>query len=289
MMSALVLSSLLFGCTSSSQPPPSVSVSGVQPAATEVTIRRTDFQIRYVLDGTSVESRSIPLISNRELSFVPAPTLANVADQRVRAGQVLGRSVVDPAVRETLSARGPGSSVDAAELSQLRALRGRVVAPADGVLRLVTGEPVIESSGVDAVVDLLPIQYLRYRSLRFSGRAFVETVLGARAVPCIAIWISLGDGGASTYTLHCRLPGYVETAAGLPTRLTLTSARWRDVVVVPNVYIRYDRAAGSYFIVATVDGEKRKILVSVGPTDGVARVVTSAVPVGATLLAPEGG
>jgi hypothetical protein len=243
-----------------------------------------DLQVRYVLEGISEESAAVQVLWNPELVFVPAVR----PGEGVQAGQVLGRSTIAPGLRRTLESAAGTSSIDASELAQLRSLERRVVAPIDGVLTLEDGRPVIRASGIDVVTELLPLQYLRYRSIPFSGRASIETIIGQRSVPCTALWVRISGGGAP-YELHCRLPAYVETAAGLRARIVLTSRTYRDVVVVPNLSIGYDRKRDGYYVNIVEDGVVRKIPITVGITDGVVRVVTSDLPVGAELAPPSDG
>ena len=157
-------------------------------------------------------------------SVAPVPS-------RVVAGEEVGRTVVDPRVRMALEAGAPTSSLDAGELAQLRALRGPIVAPVSGLFRVEKGQPFVRDPGVDVVVDLLPIQYLRYQSLEFSGWASIETLVGERRVACAAVWVQPSAGKTAgvdvPYELHCRLPSYVETAAGLRSSLELRFCRLR--------------------------------------------------------------
>ena len=153
------------------------------------------------------------------------------------------------------------------------------------------GQPFVRDPGVDVVVDLLPIQYLRYQSLEFSGWASIETLVGERRVACAAVWVQPSAGKTAgvdvPYELHCRLPSYVETAAGLRSSLELRSAVYADVVVIPNIYVGYDPSTDGYYIRVIQDGEVLSLPITVGVTDGVVRVVTSDVPEGATLVRPN--
>ncbi len=260
-----------------------------EPADEKVVIRRDDFQIVYRLEGISQNSSFVGLMSNPNLSLARAPGL----DSTVSAGTTVGRAVVDGQVSQALQAGAATSTLDKAQLEQLRRLEGPVSAPVGGVLAVRSGLPIVRTPGVDIVVPLTPIQFLRYQSLRFTGRATIETVIGERQVPCEAVWIeptalgSTASGFESASELHCRLPRYVETAAGLRAQITLASERYRNVVLVPNVFVGYDKATDGYFVNVIEGGRTKRIPVVVGVTDGGVRVITSKGPLGAELAPPR--
>lgn len=268
------------GATGPSGPTP----TGTPGASDVAVVRRVDLRIRYVLEGTSQESPVVRVLWNPQLAFVPSID----PGEEVRAGEVLGRARIAPDLRRTIAARAPTSAIDASTLSQLRNLQGRVLAPIDGIFALEDGRPLIRAQGIDVVSALLPLQYLRYRSIPFSGRASIETVIGQRWVPCAALWAE-GSGGGTPYELHCRLPTYAETGAGLRARVVLSSKTYHDVVVVPNYFVGYDRRHDGYYVNIVEADRVRKVSITVGITDGVVRVVTSDLPVGATLAPPSDG
>lgn len=279
---------VICGCTSPGRVAVSPKGTGSPATQPQAVIRRTDFQITYVLQGESETGAVVDLMSDPQLAFVPeVPTGSKVAQ-----GRRVGRAIVDPGVQAALQAGARASSLDRGELTQLRVLQGPVAAAVSGVFSIVAGRPVIQDPGVDVVVGLLPIQYLRYQSIPFSGQASIETLVGNRQVPCAAVWVqsagSSSAGSDAPYELHCRLPGFVETAAGLTAQVTLHSTLYRNVVVVPNIYVGYDQATDGYFINVIAGGKKEKLPITVGVTDGVVRVVTSSVPVGAVLVLPQG-
>lgn len=264
------------------------------PSGASVTVRRTDFQVVYRLEGVSEVSDVVGLSSNRQLVVVPS--LPN--QSTVEAGQTVGTIRVAPDVAAALTASEGSSRIDKGRLAQLRSLAGPVVAPVSGLLRVTPGSTVVEAPGIDVVVGLTPLQDLRYQSLQFSGRAVIETVVGQREVPCEAVWIArpeVSQTQADNSTdvadvasdLHCRLPRYVETAPRLRARVVLESEHHRDAVVVPNVYVGYDPASDGYYITVMRDGRRSTVDVTVGPTDGVVRVITSPAPVGAVLVPIE--
>jgi hypothetical protein len=272
------LLALLVSCTGEggSGHPSGPGVTGPEPTPeAEAVVRRTDLRMRFVLEGVSEESSAVEPVWNPALVFVPALP----SGTRVRAGEAIGRSRIAPGIRQGLVA---------GELAQLRSLQGQIRSPVDGLLTLEDGRPVIRARGIDVVVPLLPIQYLRYRSVPFSGQATIETIVGQRSVPCTALWVAVAAGQAP-YQLHCRLPSSVETAAGLRAQVVLTSQTFRDVLVVPNIYVGYDHAHDGYYVRILEGGRERRVPITVGITDGVVRVVTSDLPVGATLLPPSDG
>lgn len=234
-----------------------------------------------MLDGLSENGSAVRLLSNNQLAFVPSVPLGS----RVARGQEVGRTRINPDVRAALESGAAASRLDRGQLAHLRTLVGPVIAPISGVLGNSAEGPIVRAPGVDVVVDLLPIQYLRYQALAFSGRASIETIIGQRVVACAAVWVQPGSGSA--YALRCRLPSYVETAAGLRAQVMLRSERFENVVVVPNLFVEYVEAIDGYAINVVVDGEERRVPITVGATNGVVRIVTSKVPIGAELVPPD--
>jgi hypothetical protein len=253
-----------------------------------VAVRQADFQITYKLDGVSATSRSVGLLSNQDLRFVPRVD----AGTTVSRGQTIGTAAIDAGVKAALEAGAPHSSIDMGLLERLRGLEGLIAAPVAGVLTLDGVRPVVSSPGIDVVVPLTPIQDLRYQSLRFVGEASIETIVGERTVVCEAIWTQAPQGDeesedgppAESAELHCRLPNHIETAAGLRARITLTSELIPEAVVVPDAFIGYDETTDGYFITVLEDAQNVVVPVVVGATDGVVRVITSDVPIGAKLV-----
>ncbi len=130
-------------------------------------------------------------------------------------------------------------------------------------------------------MPLAPLQELRYRGLTFVGEASVETVLGQRRTSCTAVWVEsskadpAASGEGSRSTVHCRLPGDVESVPGLPVTLTLTSPELTGVVALPSIYVGLD-SGGNNYVVRVKDGTgwtSRPVVV--GVTDGVRRVIVS--------------
>lgn len=291
---------LLTSCTTGSddEAPPSGSPSAQASVATAdesaVRVRRADFAVTYRLDGTSVASEAVGLSSHPQLRLDASVPSGSTVER----GQRVGTLQVDPEVAALLQVSAEHSSIDAGRLAQLRAMQGPADAPVSGVLK--TAPPaVVEAPGVDVAVGLTPVQTLRYQALQFTGRAVVETVMGSREVPCTAVWVSdptvapqpsadpADTGSEQVSTLHCRLPRQVETAAGLRARLILTSRALPDVLVVPNLFIGYAAERDSYYVTVRERGRTRTLDVTVGPTGGVLRVITSPLPVGPPLVMPR--
>jgi len=227
------------------------------------------------------------LMSHPQLAFVTSVPL----DSAVTEGETVGAAVVNPAVEAALEAGSATSNVDQGLLAQLRSLEGPVLSPVSGVLGSEGDLPIVLSPGIDVVIGLTPIQDLRLQSLRFTGQAVVETIVGQQKVACQAMWrerLAPGethDGTESASSeLHCRLPRRVETVAGLRARVVVESELFEDAVVVPNVYVGYDEAANGYFIKVIKDGQESTLPVVVGVTNGVVRIITSDVPLGAILV-----
>lgn len=289
----LLIAVLLAGCSSGPVapdfPPPRDSAAGGEERLSRAVIGQRDFQVAYRLEGVSARSTAIRLMSNRNLVFIPSAAL----DSAVSKGQVVGEAAVAPDIREALEAGAETSSIDRSRLDQLLALEGPLTAPVGGVLAVEDDLPVVRSPGINVVVDLTPLQDLRYQSIAFTGRAVIETVIGERNVPCLAVWVKktevlepdpFSHRGASE--LHCRIPSHIETAPGLRAQVRLASQLVEDAVVVPNIYIGYDETTDGYYLAIVDNGSTSRLPVVVGVTDGVVRVITTPVPVGAELALP---
>lgn len=270
---------LVGACTSSDESDDPADADSVAADDSQLTarVRQDDFQLRYRLDGTSRPSPAVGLIPGGPYELIPSVPWGSIVDAEANIGQLR----LDASIERGLRASATTSSVNASRLTVLRALEQPVTAPVAGRLKGPTGSASIEVPGVDVVVDLTPIQDLRYRSSAFRGVADIETVVGQRRVECLAVWVDQAS------RLHCRLPSYIETAPGLRGQVTLASEPLAQATVVPNSAVGYDDDSDSYFVVVDQDGESRRVLVTVGATDGVVRVVTSPLKVGLELLDPK--
>lgn len=290
----LLIAALLAGCSSGPAAPdfplPDDLATGGEDVLSRAVIGQRDFQISYRLEGVSARSAAVRLMSNRNLRFIPSVAL----DSAVAKGQAVGEAAVAPDIREALEAGAENSSIDRSRLEQLFALEGPLTAPVGGVLAVEDDLPVVRSPGINVVVDLTPLQELRYQSIAFTGRAVIETVIGERNVPCLAVWVKkteilepdpFSPRGASE--LHCRIPSHIETAPGLRAQVRLASQLVEDAVVVPNIYIGYDETTDGYYLNVFDDGATSRLPVVVGVTDGVVRVITTPVPIGAELALPQ--
>jgi hypothetical protein len=238
--------------------------------------------VTYRLDGLVEAGDAVRVDVPDGTEFVSA---IGESESRVTAGQTLG------ALR--LISTEPASGTVAESRSQLAASRvGDVIAPVSGVATFGPDAVAIKSAGLDVVVPLKPLQELRYRALRFSGTATVETVLGQRKSPCVAIWLQEMPGAAeseqeASSAVHCRLAANVETAAGLPAVLTLASTPEEGAIAVPLIYIGLDTTGTNYLARVREGPTTVDRPVVVGATDGVRRVITSGLEPG-ELLDPVG-
>lgn len=249
-------------------------------------IHRANFRITYVLSATLENGILVQLVSNPLLLLVPSIS----PNTTVMRGTVIGTTIIDPTMTAQMSSAT--NTVAQSELVQLQSLLGPVVAPMGGIFTDSSGTPAIESPGVDLVAGLLPVQYLRYQAVQFAGTSSIETTIGQQDVSCAAVWVEPAAGSSSNpngsqdpYEVHCRLPPFVQTAAGLTAQLTLTSQMLNDVIVVPTVDIGYHSDSG-YYLRVWDGGHVTTLPVTVGVTNGVLTVVTSQVPLGASLAAP---
>lgn len=129
---------------------------------------------------------------------------------------------------------------------------------------------------IDVAATLTPIQYLRFISRPFTGKATVETVMGQRQFACKSLLADQADAteGEAVATLRCRIPAAAETVQGLRARLSITSDTVKNVLVVPNLFIGYDEQRNGYYV-NLAKGDKTAV--EVGVTDGVVRVITAGV------------
>lgn len=270
----IILGALVAGCTNGN------GSTGMAPLPTShptdpatLTVSRSTFVVTYLYNGTTAPSSHVMVDVPAGTRFVPG--LANGV--RVSLGQKLGRLVLSGSAQLTREARA--STVAKSRLQNLRSDVGPVHAPVAGRLAVMHGDPNVHATGLDVVVSLSPLQRLRYFGLDFSGRLRVETVFGYQAAPCSALWLVQSVGSSE---LHCRVPEGVETTAGLPATLQLRADIPR-IIAVPAIYIGFAPKTNNYFV-RKVDGAKTiRVLVTVGPTDGVRRVVTGGLHVGDTL------
>ncbi|WP_219105649.1 hypothetical protein [Austwickia sp. TVS 96-490-7B] len=91
-----------------------------------------------------------------------------------------------------------------------------------------------------------------------------------------------GDGEPSARKLLCRLPSNIESAAGLPGSLTVTSTVVKDVLMAPTSALGRDEKNGYY--VVKIDEPNRRIPVELGPTDGVRQVIKGPLRAGIKLI-----
>lgn len=276
-----LVASVLGGCEPSAGTPAEPSDGTVAPATPAAPqVQRRDFQLRYQLDAQTVTSSAIRLRAPAGMALTDPRPLEAAVD----AGQVIAQLRVNEAYASDLRVTAATNRIDAARLQQLSEGERPLEAPIAGILRDDAPGLLIEASGIDIVTKLSGVQTLRLGSMPLTGQATVETVLGTRTVDCEYLWIEEAvEDGQVVSGLHCRLPRTVETAAELRATLVVESERLRDVIVVPNASIGVDDD-GYFVVLQEADGE-RKVPVDVGPSDGVVRVITTALPEGAVLSA----
>lgn len=253
-------------------------------------MQRRDFQLSYQLEGSTSQSSGVPLIPSAGLRWSRTLPDGSV----VRQDEVVGTWAVDPDYKAELTMSAATSRVDADRLKSLGAHAGDVLSPVPGAVRVSADLVSVLTKGIDVVVVLTGIQELRLSSLTISGQATVETVAGQRTVSCQALWTEddvttdpaatdTGDGISAQ--LRCRLPQVVETVPGLRAQLHVTSATIAGALVVPDTMLGYDQTG--YTVTLRQDGRNITVPVDVGPSDGVVRVVTTDLPVGAVLVPPS--
>lgn len=281
---AVALIAALVGCSSGGDATPGRDATPPSSVSTEtefdVHVRTTDVQIELRLDGTTEASDAVGLAADQRLELRPTVPDGTV----VAAGDIVGEWSIPNDLAEVLQ-RGAASSRNVDHLSSLLEMVGPVRAPTAGILTLDEPMPRIRTPGIDVVAVLTPLQHLRLLSTSFTGRAQVETTMGPKAIACESLWVGPTIDGpfGSGPGLHCRLPSWVETAPGLKATLKVTSSVIENATVVPNLYIAYDPDLDSHYVIA--DGVTTPV--TLGITDGVIRVITSDIRVGAKLTLPE--
>lgn len=263
--------------------------SAARPDAPEARyfVSRSDFSISYLLEGKTLDSHMVALTSGASYYLETEVR----SDTKMVAGARIGTTRVVPEVLASLAERSESSRIDAGEYQRLLDAETPVFAPVAGTFQVDEEGAWIESDGIDIVVDLSPIQMLRYESLDLSGTATVETVVGTRQVACAALSATqrssehlAAESAEQGAQLNCRLPLGIETTSGLRAQLALTSPPLKDVIVVPYDYLTYDNATDGYVVWSRKDGELVPIEVELGPSDGVRRVVRTALPIGLELV-----
>ncbi|MEI2777728.1 MAG: hypothetical protein V9G19_17530 [Tetrasphaera sp.] len=241
------------------------------------------FQIRYRLNGATLAGEQVGVDVPLGMTF----HRRQHGRARADAGEIIGTM----APLEALTADVDGT-VHQSRLAAARSRAGPVRAPVSGRLESSAGSVLITSPGIDVVVALRPLQELRYRGVPFTGRASVETILGQRSVPCVALWLARrqssqeasADSGPGSTSVHCRLPASTETAPGIPAVLDLSSPQQRDVLAVPAIYVGLDESGSNYVATVRVGSSASERPVVVGATDGVRRVILSGLRPGELIL-----
>lgn len=275
----------LSACTGNAPDPLDDSASeligtAVEEAAPDVTVQQRDFKIDYVLEAATETGKPVTLTLASGLEWDEKADAAAVSE-----GDTIGRQSIATAFRDHMS--GPDATrTDAAALAVAEGQEGAYRAPVDGDLTWDGDVAVVSGSGLDVTTALSPLQQLRLSHIPLMGTATVETIVGERTVACEAVWITapVEGGGDESAVVRCKLPSVVETAPGLRATLRIESDTIADAILVPNSMLGTD--AGGYTVtVITAEGEQTHP-VTVGMSDGVMRVITSPLPVGATIVPP---
>ena len=280
---ALTAIALLTACENSPDVPATqlATAQSTTPADTSVRVRQGELVSRLTLSGAVEQSDQIDVLPGPHFALDGASP-----DRAVAKGETLGEVKLDDETAAALAASG--ADIDKARLEKLRMAEGTLKAPTSGQFK-AKPRPHLITAGSDAVAPLAPLQRLRLESDDFTARASVETVTGVRDVECLATWIAdddASDGEPSAGQVRCRLPHHIETAAGLRVTIFLTGAPLSDVVLVPNIYVGYDKDADTYVVTIIEDSSPRTVPVTVGATDGVMRAILTELPVGAQLVLP---
>ncbi|MCL2787500.1 MAG: hypothetical protein FWD59_03255 [Micrococcales bacterium] len=274
---------LLAGCTGGDSPPgqPLATVSSTETDVARVL--RRDFQIVYELEATTDESSGVVLSAPRGtvLTSVVPP------ESSVSVGTVVARLGIDSVFRAELAKSALTSRIDASALRSLDETPREFAAPIAGVFELEGADARIVARGIDVVTPLTGVQELRLSRVSLTGYATVETIVGQRTVKCSFTWIAREgeeDSATGGPIFRCRLPRTLETVGGLRARLRIVGPLLPSATLVPDSMLGTDDSG--YSVTVLKDGEPKTIAVEVGPSDGVVRVVTTPLPIGAELVPP---
>lgn len=185
------------------------------------------------------------------------------------------------------------------DLNTLTSKAGELVAPRAGVAKPDGSGVTIEGSGLVVVAPLKPVQALRLSGVETTGRAVVETPTGQRGVKCESLAVgvekaapvSADDGeesadGETQVGGRCVLPEGTVTVAGLPAKLQVESTELAGAIVVPQDAIGVDTETNISFVIeVSPGGDRRKVEVEPGPTNGVVQVIESGPKPGTKVLA----
>jgi len=243
-----------------------------------------NLQITYRLTGNSTYSKYVG-------SQIPSNTKIKLHVREgtfVKKGQTLGKFTPESRLLSIYKIQAKTGTIAASKYETLRERQGIVRAQASGILRIYKNSVFIESDGLDAVTSLTPLQALRFSGFNFLGSVEIETLFGTESPSCDAVWVEKTIESSES-VLHCRIPQEIETVAGLQLTITLKSMLMKDVIAVPAVYVSLSEDGSSYLVTIKKNDETVSRKVTVGPTDGVKRVITSGIAVGEMLVIPNSG
>lgn len=288
---ALLIAVGLGGCTAAGESrevtaPPGQITSRATSIDQPKALAR-DFTMSFTLEGITASSAYVQIDGNPAVAFIPDGAMPRAVKQREYIGGYRAREV----------GTDQPDALSRSYRKQAQFWPARVRAPVSGLAERTESGLQIARHGTDLSVPLSPLQTLRYRSMPFSGNATVETILGQQQVPCIATWIvaagagskadnSESTAGADSSELRCRLPEYIETAPGLRGQLTVQAVTIKKATLVPNLALSFDSKTHEWVVTIERNGRPERVVVTVGATDGVLRVVEG-VEAGTSLLIPS--
>ncbi len=187
--------------------------------------------------------------------------------------------------------------------------RGRLIArrvdrraPMDGTMRRGASGSWVVDAGRVVRADLEPLALLRVRAGFRSGTVVLETSAGKTGLPCASIEVvepppspssasspstgeasSVGEPEASTGSLVCHVGDSVDTVDGLPAILSIHVAYGMEVLVVPELAVRYD-TAGRPFVLER-GGARRPV--RLGASNGILRAIAEGITEGAEVVVPS--
>lgn len=283
-------------------------------------VREGTFQIELDLPGDVARGQFVPLVSGSTWTFESQLGVG----ETVSEGEDVGDRRIEPSLRAALEESATLADSDRTRLDGLTGLEGPVTSPISGTidptagvvyapgLELITPmNPTqelrfldLELTGAATVETIMGIRTYQCDALWIDSndRSTTESV----ALPQLSVTEgdegtagetdaerpdptgSMGgnslDSGTGQRYLHCRLPAHAETVPGINGSVTVTSEPLEDVTLVPVYYLQYEEDSETYFVTTVEDGVEVDHEVTLGPTDGVVRVVTSELPIGATLV-----
>jgi hypothetical protein len=279
--------------------PPNMSYTALTPAGTAVTAGQALVHFEPLAADVLAAERAV---EDAELAL-------DQADDIVPPGAPVGDEPppvpTTPPTTADLRLHELALSRSRADLEALLSTAGDANAPVAGVVDAVSADRVRLGTGYTVTAPLRPLQQLRLKSGTVGATANIELTTGPATVPCASVMVidgaqpadvatapadddgESGDQGGSEASamFECALAPGTATVGGLPAVLAVEIVFAEQSLLVPESAIRYD-GDKPYVLRRDAAGVAQEIEITLGPSDGIQRVVTG-VDEGDEIL-PEG-